>query len=354
VSTPLTEQIRAYFDDADRQQGAVDIAAVRSGLEEAVIVLEVSQADERLPSAPAHRRWPIIIVAVAAVVVIVVSALVLVARHDATEPQVPAVSPPATGDLIVSLWSHPTADPNSHNVHANLYADGRYLRATESSTGWLEQRLTPEGVELLRSEISSSGLFDQPVSDTVDQPGSVAPTRGVIRVIDGDTPIEVHCCWGPEYEQWTEFGHLLARLSDPESWLPPNAWADLETTPYVASWYEICLSYADLAEQPIEPSQVVSVLPAPARDPLDSARQRTEVTLNAERVDAPQTRKIVHCVDVDANDAHRFIAALDEPSNERLGQSFFYSFEADFVVGPIDVRVWPYLPHGEADCGCGG
>jgi hypothetical protein len=51
-----------------------------------------------------------------------------------------------------------------------VYADGRLIRQQEadrpyganaSSTGYLEQRLMPEGVEPLRSEAISTGLFER-------------------------------------------------------------------------------------------------------------------------------------------------------------------------------------------------
>ena len=59
-------------------------------------------------------------------------------------------------------------DPGTFRV--SVYADGRmitervgdYDRTDESrnSTGLLERRLTPEGVELVRAEVISTGLVD--------------------------------------------------------------------------------------------------------------------------------------------------------------------------------------------------
>ena len=77
-----------------------------------------------------------------------------------------------------------------------MYADGRliWLRehsdlpeaANRWSSGFLEQRLTPEGVELLRSEIVSTGLFghDQP-------PLGSTPAHRVIQVRIGDRLVRV-------------------------------------------------------------------------------------------------------------------------------------------------------------------
>jgi hypothetical protein len=113
VSTPLTEQIRAYFDDADRQQGAVDIAAVRRSVEEAMIVLELAQDDARPPDAPTEaptgRRWPIMIAAAAAAVAVVAA----LAFRPNNEPEVvPSDEPdvaPWSAELLVRPLDPPIA-----------------------------------------------------------------------------------------------------------------------------------------------------------------------------------------------------------------------------------------------------
>ena len=62
MSTPLTDQLRAYFDDVDRQQGAVDIDALRRSVEERVITIELSPDKAVPPNGPTSgRRWPILI-----------------------------------------------------------------------------------------------------------------------------------------------------------------------------------------------------------------------------------------------------------------------------------------------------
>ena len=71
VSTPLTDQLRAYFDDVDRQQGAVDVDALRRSVEEGVIMIELSPDKAAPPNRPTSgRRWPILIIAAATLIVI--------------------------------------------------------------------------------------------------------------------------------------------------------------------------------------------------------------------------------------------------------------------------------------------
>jgi hypothetical protein len=96
-------------------------------------------------------------------------------------PEGATPSAPESGELVASLWSHIRLDPVWGTGELFLYADGRVIwtrrdgrslgeGANEHSTGFLEQRLTPEGIELVRSEILATGLFDSdsPPPDDVD------------------------------------------------------------------------------------------------------------------------------------------------------------------------------------------
>jgi hypothetical protein len=97
VSTPLTDQLRVYFDEVDRQQGAVDIGALRRSVEQEVFTIELAPDTAVPPNGPTSgRRWPILIVAAAAVV-LVVGALVVFDDDDATpadQPSLTATAPP--------------------------------------------------------------------------------------------------------------------------------------------------------------------------------------------------------------------------------------------------------------------
>ncbi|HZD17174.1 MAG TPA: hypothetical protein VE669_03430, partial [Actinomycetota bacterium] len=78
-------------------------------------------------------------------------------------------SAPSRGELVVGfMFGHTGGDPGRFGLH--LYADGRliweklgedYAGGDPTPTGLIEQRLTPEGVELIRSEVLSLGMFDR-------------------------------------------------------------------------------------------------------------------------------------------------------------------------------------------------
>ena len=90
MNTPLTDQLRAYFDEVDRQQGAVDLDALRGSVEERLIMIELSPDSALSPNRPTSgRRWPILIATAAAV--LVVGALVVFNGDDATPADQPTV-----------------------------------------------------------------------------------------------------------------------------------------------------------------------------------------------------------------------------------------------------------------------
>jgi hypothetical protein len=100
----LTDQLRAYFDDVDRQQGAVDIDALRRSVEERVIMIELSPDKAVPPNGPTSgRRWPIL-AAAAAVVLVVVGALAVSGSDDTQNdhPVDPSSTVPSTTTLDTS------------------------------------------------------------------------------------------------------------------------------------------------------------------------------------------------------------------------------------------------------------
>ena len=212
-------------------------------------------------------------------------------------------SAPNSGELVIQYWVK--------GARAWVYADGRLIRLRESSdlpaaanrwsSGLVEQRLTPEGVELLRSEIVATGLFGR------EQPplGSNPPHR-VIQVRLGDRLVRVAVSF---FER-----RLVERLEDPEAWLPASAWANSQIKAYVPSKYAIL--YGGLPKT-IERSRIFSLLPGPAED-----------LLRANEV-APQLGYIFHggrttasftyyVSDLTTEEARAFAQALDDAGLEQF------------------------------------
>jgi hypothetical protein len=261
-------------------------------------------------------------------------------------PQGATSSAPESGQLVLSYWG--PAPGNSEYGREGVgksriwvYADGRLIFLREAAipeganplfTGFLEQHLTPEGAERLRSETVSLGR---------GQAGDPVPFGTDIEVRDGDQLVRV--------DRTSDLERLVARLTDPASWLPPGAWEDRETSAYVPSRYAVC--YGGLP-QSIEPSRILRLLPAPAADLL-RAKDRTE--------DAGG----FYCSDATTEEARAIAAALDDGAAEQGGPGddrgparafrLEYSFEVPDSTGETaQIFFEPYLPHGETTCSpCG-
>ena len=197
-------------------------------------------------------------------------------------PEGAAPSAPVKGVLLLSLQAceGPSSLPWSGNLA--LYADGRLLWHTyddpfegdpsygngpRPKTGWLEQRLTPEGTELLRSELVSSGLLGpaQP-PDYSCPPGSY---RADARI-------------GDHYEYYVGKlpRDLVERIAEPASWLPARAWEDREVRPFVPASYSVCITGL---EPRISVAEIATALPARLGD-LVRAREWGENHWGPERV----------------------------------------------------------------------
>ncbi len=191
-------------------------------------------------------------------------------------------SSPSEGSLVIgAMFGHSGGDPARFDL--NVYEDGRVIwqqigDPTEGgdggATGLIEQRLTSEGVERIRSEVLSLDLFD----DDRHLVGGFLPYTGTIDVRDGDRLVGVS--WGDTDgrlgsgtsatpEQANALRALVARLEDLASWLPASGWEDQELRPYVASRYSVCY---EATKQGIGVDRVLSSLPPPVEAvlrPLD-------------------------------------------------------------------------------------
>jgi len=197
-------------------------------------------------------------------------------------PEGATPSSPEHGELVLSIgFGHTDGDFGRFSL--DLYADGRVIWQRlgyppggeyRGSTGLIEQRLTPEGVDLVIAEALSTGLFDHN-REFVDGIGGLH--YGGIEVREGDQV--VHLTWGdagfdkgadsvattPTPDQVRALERLDARLEDLASWLPATAWEDPEFRRYVPSRYSVCY----LVEgETFGRSRILELLPAPAANLL--------------------------------------------------------------------------------------
>jgi hypothetical protein len=268
-------------------------------------------------------------------------------------------SAPDEGELLVEVIARSSTLGDRLNL-VWLYADGRMVwrregavaaGANEATSGFLERRLTPEGVERLRSKLLGTGLFDRDRRLL-----SAHSPWGTVRVRRGDAFVLVG--WAnPGFvgeasrgqtaataEQVKALEQIDALLADPASRLPANAWEDAGIKAYVASRYAICRVYRpDLPSNPgagtIDASRILGLLPPPL----------------------PRTPG---CAVVSTEEARTVARALDDAGLERRGgakgrgagenlQRLAYRFDPPTMV-PGSIFFEPVLPHGEWTCSvCG-
>jgi hypothetical protein len=306
-----------------------------------------------------RRRRLVVLAAVALVAIATASAFAVRAfvidKGIVGLPPVGATpSTPENGVLEMEYWVN-GRETRSRNW---VYADGRLIRlGAPPRRGFLEQRLTREGVKLLRSEILSAGGFGhaQPPPGSTSLNETFGPAYIQVRKDDRLVPLR----WASDLK------HLEARLTNPGSWLPASAWKQRKIRAYVPSRFDVCagavvVSDLDKPRQgrvvPMGPARIVALLPAAAQNVLRGRDWRTEVS----RPGFPGARRGVYggCFAVTTTEARSLAKALDGagPASARKGGSINLNYKFD-APGPSR-QVWigfsPYLPHGETTClGCG-
>lgn len=248
-----------------------------------------------------RRRRQLVVLAAVALVVVVGAASALAVRAYLSggiiglAPVGATPSTPEKGELVFSFgFGHTLGDHGRFRVY--LYADGRMITerlgdhthadqySTDYSTGLLERRLTPEGVQLVRAEVISTGLVEH---DLHLQSGQ-GLYYGHIDFRDGDRA--VHAIWGDINDPWGDdearematpeqasaLVRLDERLADPASWLPASAWEDPEIRAYVPSAYWVCLE----GKRGLELSRVLALLPRRAEELLRTQENTPETYSN--------------------------------------------------------------------------
>jgi hypothetical protein len=311
-------------------------------------------------------------------------------------------SAPESGELVVHGEGWIAAVPPSRGkdiFRVWVYADGRVIwdrrphvpvpgreipeGANEFTSGYLEQRLTPEGVELVRSAVAE--LFDRTrtLLETVpaDHGPRLEPGGRLALFVPNDYPSSLGSFKGPDGDRlvrlqavsvggdprWDEFVHehfegtiatpeqLLALrrvdalLTDPASVLPSSAWAARNVRAYVPSHYAVCIHSAP----PVDASALLSMLPARAAELL---RAKSPTRFDGNVVEAREGgRSIVlgqsveYCYKVETEEARELADALSalEPESGWKGYTLAYRVaEAVNNLGPTWIWFEPYFPDG--------
>ncbi len=252
-----------------------------------------------------RRRAMVLAVAIVAAVVGTASAFAVhtgVLGGAATRLPLEGAQPssPGSGRLVLSYHGRPELRgfPGVF-VPVNqvwVYADGRVIWRQEGgpsgvgalATGLLERRLTPDGVDLVRSKVLETGLFER-VLYLRSAHGLV---WGAIRIHDGETLVgAAWCCFitdklPPAFPeavptatrvQATALSRLTELLADLPSSLPAEVWGSPELSAHVPSSYAVCYSRWEpplYSSRYFEPSAVLRHLPSEARDCSWRARTR--------------------------------------------------------------------------------
>jgi hypothetical protein len=243
-------------------------------------------------------------------------------------------------------------------------------------SGYLEQRLTQAGVELLRSEVL--GLLDRsrPLLETL--PADVDPRRGPVgrlalfvpldhgslhgsvEVLDGERLVRLQ--WrdfdarnSPELEgtiatpeQLSALRRIDALLTDPASVLPSSAWAVREVRAYVPSHYAVCIH----AAPPKDASHLLSLLPTRAAAVL---RGTSRTRLEGDVEGSPEGggpvvllgRSVTYCSKLATEDAREVADAVSGLERTQWPLSLVYRVaEGVNYWEETTISFDPYFPDG--------
>jgi hypothetical protein len=291
-------------------------------------------------------------------------------------------STPGDGELVLR-WlgrseTHARGRFTKPLVRTWVYADGRVIWSEESghssrsvpeganvlATGYLEQRLTLEGVELLRSEVLE-------LLERSDIPLETIPTddepRGypAVDVRDGDRLVRADGDWEgfgmATPEQLAALRRVDALLTDTASVLPQSAWVARKIRAYVPSHYAVCIE----TNPPKNESQLLSLLPTRAADALrDRSKTRLEGDVEASPAGGGpvevQGRWVRYCSRLTTEEAREVAQGLSRLEPETAGQGIALARLQYQLAGGTQwwegTEIWfePYLPHGQVTCSvCG-
>lgn len=225
-----------------------------------------------------------------------------------------------------------------------LYSDGRVIGWTDSTDGLIEQRLTPEGVELVRT-MAVDHLSEERVAPWASaRQCRQASAPG--RECSGTVPYQGRTHWISDYAE------LADRLFD-LSWLPDRAWVREEPQPYTPNWWRACYGGREpgdgetwSGDHPVDRQRVLDRLPDEAAALLRD-KDTTTVPLPWRQDNGVQGETRKFCTIVGATEQQAIINSLDLPgSEERIPLGLIDEIPAELVFLPL-------VPDGEPPCFCG-
>jgi hypothetical protein len=309
------------------------------------------------------RRRPLVVFAVVAFIVVATASAFAVRAFVIDKGIVglpPVGATPSTPENGVLEMDYTVSGRETRSRNW-VYADGRLIRlGTPPRRGFLEQRLTREGVELLRSEILSAGGFGHaqppPGSTTLEDFRRFGPAGSPIQVRKGDRLVPVR--WVRDLKQ------LEARLANPGSWLPASAWKQPRVRAYVPSRFAVCagvvvLRYPDKPARArfvqMRPARIVALLPAAVQNALRGRNWTRGFPPPQAPTSTGYYPRYPGCFAMTTNEARSLATALDAagPATARKGGRLHLHYALD-APGPSR-QAWidfdPLLPHGELALG---
>jgi hypothetical protein len=360
------------------------------------------------------RRKLVVALAVTALVAAVATAaygtvrvLILDRGFIGLPPEGATPSAPDRGELVVSWFGRSATLPGRYGgplFRVWVYADGRIIwsrsgsipeGANELTSGYLERRLTPESIELLRSEVLA--LLDRTPSllETIpDDPPQAGyhPSRsalfvppdygsgwGSVEVADGDHFLHLsweHACPPPAIahrceqawpsgvtatqDQLSALRRVDALLTDPASVLPASAWAVRKIRAYVPSHYAVCLQ----TSPPKDASDLLALLPTRAADVLrDKSRTSSEgdVVSNLDQQPGHMVvvgRSVTYCSKLSTEDTREVAEALSgfdrDPGFHNIVLAYRLAEPTHRWNLPTSISFEPFFPHGKYTCSACG
>jgi len=321
----------------------------------------------RLPRTRRRRRLLFVLAVVALVAVVSASAFAVRAfiidkGFIGLPPLGATPSTPTRAELVLSAYG---VTQHSRNK-VWVYRDGRMIyqrelrpgtkhplgSANRESTGFLERRLTPKGIEILRSEILSTRLFGQDRELEIVGP---VPYFDFISVRNGGRLVRV--TWHQETlehayplatrEQATTLQRLVARVTEPETWLPASAWRDRQVRAYVPATFEVGFGPWPLD---VKYSDALKRLPPTARDVLRDTKARRGRGLVGWQGDLVPA--YTYSYSVTTEQARSLRAALVDAGlevdwrDENVVLAYLVGARHP-KAGAISITFVPILPHGE-------